>query len=97
MAYITPAILKGNLGALFLSLGPKLQSKLYWQPKYVAFICKGSAVWKKIKIHLHVFPIGRVYSGCIAITPQDNRWWQDIKDGIKLGEGDTALVAFQSQ
>lgn len=97
MADITPAILKGNLGTLFLSLGPKLQGKLCRQPNYVAFICKTPAGWETIEIHLHVFPMGRVDSGRVAVTPQDNRRRQDIKDGIKLGEGDTALVVLQSK
>lgn len=79
-------------GSSFSSPGPKLQGELCWQPNDVAFLCKGSAAWKKRKIHLHVLPVGRVYSGSIAVTPQDNRRGQDVEDGVKLGEGDTALV-----
>lgn len=40
--------------------------------------------------------MGRVYSGRVAVTPQDDRRRQDVKDGIKLGEGDTVLVVSQS-
>lgn len=58
----------------------------------MALLYKIPAAWKNRKIHLHVFPVGRVYSGSIAVTPQDNRRGQDVEDGIKLGEGDTALV-----
>lgn len=79
-------------GSSFSSQDPKPQGELCWQANDVAFLCKGSAAWKKRKIHLHVLPVGRVYSGSIAVTPQDNRRGQDVEDGIKLGEGDTALV-----
>lgn len=34
-----------QIGTLFLSLGPKLQGK----PHYVALICTGAAVWRKVK------------------------------------------------
>lgn len=62
----------------------------------MALTDEGPAAWKKRTIHLHVLPVGRVHSSCIAVTPQHNRRGQYVEDGIKLGEGDTALAAFQS-
>ena len=73
MADITAGTLKVNLGPHSHPWNQSCKVSYADSLINVAFLCKGSAAWDKIKIHLHVLPMGRVYSGSIAVTPQDNR------------------------